>query len=714
MQSRHKTTRFFGLAACSFTIGAVATPVYANTLEEVVVLAKRRETNLQETVGAITAFSNDALQQLGIVRLADLGTSVPNVSVGEPQFSGTEVISMRGIAGQSGGIGQDDPVAVYLDGVYLGRPQSQQFAMVDIERIEVLKGPQGTLYGRNATAGAINIVTRRPQQTVAGVLEATIGNYDTTRVNGSIEGGLSDTVSGRASLYYQDFGGDLKNTFTGTDERYEEDWYSRVVLEYASQDDRHVVTLALDAGDTTIGTGLKNITVDGNRYIEVDDIALDLEGTELTRDTAGVALTYQGELSDQWRFQSITAYRDLDLDVIYDSDGTNVDAYLAAIPEFVPASIAIIRDTGSYQGISSEQYSQEFQLTYSSGNVDWIFGLFGYREEARHLLTIELLTNSDSPILSTDTDTENTAISYAAYSHLTYAFGDRYELSAGLRYSYEEKSIERQVFSGGMQTNEDLTDSWDDPTGELSLSMDITDGVMGYVSYSQGFKSGGFSSLSRNTPSFAPEYVNSFEAGLKSDLLDNRLRLNVAAFTMDYEDLQVRFPGDVGQLIIQNAAQASIDGLEIDATALLTENLSLVANFGYLDATYDDYSYEGVDYSGNRLNQAPEYSVFAALDYERDIASLGTVRAFVSYSWQDEEFFRPENDPLNGNQGFEKLDARLGLSPRAMPGFTFELWAQNLTDDRYVGAVVPLVADQLYYASINRPRTYGLRMVYSF
>ena len=262
MQSRHKTTRFFGLAACSFTIGAVATPVYANTLEEVVVLAKRRETNLQETVGAITAFSNDALQQLGIVRLADLGTSVPNVSVGEPQFSGTEVISMRGIAGQSGGIGQDDPVAVYLDGVYLGRPQSQQFAMVDIERIEVLKGPQGTLYGRNATAGAINIVTRRPQQTVAGVLEATIGNYDTTRVNGSIEGGLSDTVSGRASLYYQDFGGDLKNTFTGTDERYEEDWYSRVVLEYASQDDRHVVTLALDAGDTTIGTGLKNITVD--------------------------------------------------------------------------------------------------------------------------------------------------------------------------------------------------------------------------------------------------------------------------------------------------------------------------------------------------------------------------------------------------------------------------------------------------------------------
>lgn len=707
--SLSKAVATFALVACCVT---PAVSVAAEMLEEIVVVAKKRQTNLQDTAAAITAFTAETLDRMSVEDLADLGSAVPNLSVGEPQFSGTQVMSMRGIAGQSGGIGQDDPVAVYLDGVYLGRPQSQQFSLVDIEQIEVLKGPQGTLYGRNATAGAINIKTRRPGDTFSGRLEGGVGNFGTYRATASVEGPVADTVNARASVYYSDFGGDLKNTFLDTKERYQEEVYSRVVAEHVSLNGS-ILTLALDYGDATVGTGLKNITVDGNRYVDESEIALDLEGTELDRETGGIALTYERDLADAWTFKSVTAYRSLNLDVIYDSDGTNEQAYLDAIPEFIPPTIAIIRDTGSYQGIESEQLSQEFQLSYSSGNLDWLFGLYGYREEADHDLVIELLTNSPSPILSTDTSTTNTATSYAGFTHLNYAFGDRYEVSAGLRFSHEKKSMERAVFSGGALTEEDLEDSWSDPTGEISFSMHVTDDVFAYASYSQGFKSGGFSSLSRNTPSFAPEYVDSYELGLKSDFLDYRARLNLALFSMDYEDLQVRFPGEVGQLIIQNAAEASIDGAEVELTALVSENLQFLFGGAYLDATYGNYSYEGVDYTGNRLNQAPEYSAFLALDYSRELP-VGAFSAFVSYYWQDEEFFRAENDALNGNDGYETLNARMGLNLREIPGLSIELWGKNLTDDRYLGSVVPLVADQLYYASINRGRTYGLDVTYEF
>jgi iron complex outermembrane receptor protein len=432
------------------------------------------------------------------------------------------------------------------------------------------------------------------------------------------------------------------------------------------------------------------------------------------RSTTGAALTYEYDLNESWTLKSITAYRSLDLSVIYDSDGTNTQRYLDAIPQFIPASIAIIRDTGSLQVIEADQYSQELQLSFSNADIDWLLGLYAFRENSDHELVIELLVHSPSPILSTDTTSSNKATSYAAFTHVTYAINDRWELSGGLRYSYEKKAMERAVFSGGALTEEDLDDRWSDPTGEISLSVRLTEDVLGYLSFAQGFKSGGYSSLTRGSPSFAPEYVDAYEVGLKSEFLDRRVRLNLAAFRMDYEDLQVRFPGDVGQLIIQNATEATIDGAELELTALVSDFLTLSLAGAWLDATYGDYSFGGADFSGNRLNQAPEYSFSAVVDYGRQLPQLGELNASLSYYWQDEEFYRAENDDLNGNSGYEVLDGRISLSLDAVSGLSVALWGKNLTNDRYVGAVVPLVADRLYYASINRGRTYGLDVVYEF
>ncbi len=682
-------------------------------LEEVIVVAKKRETALQTTSGAISALGAEALEKQGVRSIADLKSVVPNVSIGEARLAANNIVAIRGISGQDGG--QDEPVGIYLDGVYLSRPQSHFFALVDIERIEVLKGPQGTLYGRNSTAGAINIITRKPGQTTEGMAFGSVANFDTYQVKGSIEGGLTPTLSGRLSFNYADFGGDLRNTLTGAHERQAQDGFVRGVLRYEA-DDRPTVDLSVDYARAEGATALKNMSVEGGNYGDPETVALDLPVRGYNREAGGFGLTITQALGDL-ELVSVTGYRKLDFDVVYDADASNIAAFQAAIARgLVPASAAILRDSRSFQAIASDQFSQELRLSGKTGRLDWMVGLYGYHETSDFAFDVNFLAQSAN-VASSRTRSANTATSYAAFTHLNYALTDRVEIEAGLRYSYERKEIDRDVFAaagGGSRVIENLEDSWSQVTGDVSLNFKPTEDVFVYLTAAQGFKSGGFNNTQPKSPSFGPENVVSYEAGVKTALFDHRARINLSVFHMDYDDLQVRFVAGLGQIIIRNAAKAKIDGAELETSAKLTPGLLASFNLAYLDARYDQFLFGAKDFSGHRLNQAPKWSLRAALNYARELPNGGEVRAQAAYAWQAREFYRAENDPLNGNPGYETVDARLGVSPFSDRRLSLEIWGKNLTDDRYVGAVIPLAGDLAYVGSINRGRTYGLDLKYAF
>ena len=714
-----KIERHLLLGAATCALASISTPAAlaentdetqeerAAVLDTVMVVAKKRETSLQDTSGSIVALGGAALEKIGAENISNIGKAIPNVSIGEPRLTNTQIISIRGIAGQDGGLGQDEPVSVYLDGVYLGRPQGHFFQLVDVERVEVLKGPQGTLYGRNSTAGAINIITKRPSGDFAGQVDASIGNFDYYRVRGSVENQLVGDLSARASFSYSDFGGDLDNEFTGEDVRANSEATGRLVFNYSPGGGDTEFNLSLDYSDSDADTALKNMTVNGNTFGDPDTVSLDLPMRALNRESGGVGLTVEHALSDSVTLKSITGLRQLEFDVEYDADATDEASFLAAIGDgFIPPSAAILRDARSFQRYDSDQFSQEFQIEFDNDRLNVLLGAFAYIEDTSVAFDVNLLAQSVN-IISTDTDTTVDSTALAGFMHSTFEVNPWVELEGGIRYSDEKKEMIRTTRVAGMYLTEDLEDSWNDWTMNASLNLRPKDGVLAYLTYAQGFKSGGFNGSQRGSDSFEPETVDSIELGLKTDFWNNRARLNLAAFHMTYDDLQVRSVFDVGQIQIENAAEATIKGVELEFLAQLTDDLVASFNAARLNAEYESYEFGSVDYSGNKLNQAPEWSLFTSLDYQRSFEGVGDIQAFLSYSYQSEEFYRAENDPLNGNPGFESLDGRLSWSPESKPNFSLSLWGKNLTDDRYVGSTVPLAGGIITLGSINRGRTLG-------
>lgn len=718
---------FAGTSAYAQSAPSAATPpppqdrttsTPTDQLDDIVVVAKKRETNLQDTSGAITAFSGDAVTKLGIADVSGLKGLVPNVSIGEPRLTANSIISIRGIAGQDGGIGQDEPVAVYLDGVYLGRPQGQFFSLVDIERIEVLKGPQGTLYGRNSTAGAISIITRKPSSQFGGTLEAGTGNFGYYHARGAVEGGIAPRLSARLSFNYSNFGGDLTNTLTGKRERASEEGLVRLVTRYdASATGGPTIDLSADYGRTTADTVLKNLTVNGGSYGDPDTVSLDLPGRKLHRDVGGVGLTIGQKLSDAVSLTSVTGYRHLDFNVRYDADATDAATFLSAVAlGRIPAPLAILRDSASFQAVRSDAYSEELRLAGDAGALKWMVGAFAYDEKSDFDFQVNFLAQSAN-ILSSSTSASNTSTSFAGFTHLEWKLSDLFELEGGLRYSYERKRMRRAIVATSpapSSTVEDLSKSWGNVTGDLTLNIRPTTGVLGYITVAQGFKSGGFNATQAGSPAFNPEKVVSYEAGIKTDFLDRRARLNLSVFHMNYDDLQVRFAAGIGQITIQNAAKATIDGVEFEALGRAAPGLTLGFTGAYLNARYDRYTLGAVDFSGNRLNQAPRWSLRGSADYDTALGRAGQLSLHAGYSWQSREYYRAQNDLLNSNPGYENLEARVGFSPSGIKGATIEVWGKNLTDDRYVGAVVPLANDLVFIGSINRGRTYGVDFRFKF
>ena len=684
-------TACFGLAV----FAAVQTTVAQTVLEEVIVTAEKRESSLQDTALSITAYDGDYLRSFEIQEVQDLSVQTPSMAFS--RAGGEAQIYLRGVGNNTFGIGVDPSVALHLDGVYLGRSQMGLGQFLDVERVEVLRGPQGTLYGRNATGGTLNIISKKPGDEWNGDIQGYFGNFDRKDVRLGVGGPVSDQVGVRVAFRAMDddgFTDDLDPA--GGDEIDDQSaLVGRATLEFTP-----VENLSLTVtGDWTDFTS-------GNRTIRpLDDTgiaqvlgALPLGDFDETRNnlptfhdfqTGGVTATLVWDITPNIQLTSVTGYRTFEDQFQFNTDGTELDV---TITQFE-------RDT--------EQFSQEIRLaSVGLDRWEWMIGGFYYNEEKEEALGLpnrKFLTGGNPPYTPNSFNIfgENETDSVAVFGQVSFQATEKIKLTFGARYTDEEKEdLGATRFIGGDFTGistpanttnptvvRDVTESWDAFTPKFGIDYDHTDDMKFYFTASRGFKSGGTNSLSTQPTPFDPEFVWAYEGGLKSTFNGGRTRANFAGFYYDYEDLQVSTFID-GTVRIDNATTADIFGFEAEISTIVTENLTWDFNFSYLDAEYGNFvstfagSSEVVNLEGNTLINAPEFKIYSAVNYEQPLVSGGTLAFTGQVSYQDEVFFTKENESLLSQDGFALVDVRLAYRP-ADARWEIAGVARNLFDEEY-------------------------------
>lgn len=671
-------------------------------LAEITVTATRTgETSLQQTPIAVSALSVDELDRRGVDTLRDIGGFVPNVTITSNEEYAQPYI--RGIGTGSFSVTSDPSTTVHLDGVYLARPVMLFTNFVDLERVEVLRGPQGTLYGRNAAAGGINLVSKKPSADFEGRLALETGSFSRFRVTGALNGPIAGPqLTGRLSFIHSTDDGFVKNlrstTPDGPARLADEDVNAvRGALRFQPSDtvDLNFSADYLDTrGPNSILKPANNVlpALLGARDI-ADRWTVDLNDTPDYRQVnEGAALNAEVRLANNYRLNSITGYRRSRYDLFNDEDGTELDVI-----------DVIVKDR-------QDQFSQELQVVSDqTSRFSWIGGLFYFHENASADQVVGFLGDVLPRTLN-----KNTTDAYAGYLQATFKAGDRVSAIAGGRYSYEEKSCS---FQRGAGPQVDKRQSWTSFTPKVGLNYQATDDLFIYGTRSKGFKSGVCNA--RTASVIDPENVLAYELGAKSEFLDQRLRVNTAVFYTDYKDLQVlTFQGGEGA-DTRNAAQATLYGLELEVTALPVDALALSLTIGTLHATYDKFESVDilgapVDVSGKTLPLAPKITASAAADYTWKRAAGGEVTFHVDYKWTDDVYFTQFNDSFTRQAAYGLLNARVEYtSPSGQ--WRVAGYGENLTDKAYWMTMFQygFTADDTA-GLIRPPRTWGLKAEYRF
>jgi iron complex outermembrane receptor protein len=722
-----RATRFIlmtGMASAAFCAAAPAwaqesqAPAEQAQDQDIVVTATRRATSLQNVPISISALTGETIQEAGIGRIEDFSTQLPNVYI-TPRELRTAGISIRGIAADLNNPGLDQSVGVYVDGVYMGRAATLNTSLFDLERIEVLRGPQGTLYGRNTIAGAMNIITRLPGEDRLDA-EASYGNYDAIRANMAGSVTLSPgTAWASAGVSIDRRDGYYLNTATDTRLDDADSLSGRVALRLKPGGGGIEIVLRADASRDRTHSGaydvLNNGAFTGAPFADADPndriVAQDVN-TSQDRDIWGVSAQIDAPVAGG-TLTSITAYRTYEWHNIQDNDYSVLSLLATGIDE------------------DQTQFSQEVRfVSPSGGRFDYVAGLYYFRQTLDTLSTVivgpdlGIYPTPEIAAISADVTTD----SYAAFGRASYAFTDQFTLSLGARYTIEDKSL---VFS---QTGDpfeviaptipqrtiDRRDENFSPSATLEWRP--AERILAYATVAAGFKSGGFNVFSvtaTDDAEYRPEKVVSYEIGIRTELLDRRIRLNAAFFYMDYTNLQqnqlITSGGGIARYQTSNAAEAHSAGFEMDIAARLGSRLEATASYGYSNAEFDAYpdaTPAGADYTGNRLAFAPRHSASAALEWSPDLTAGLRLYTRGEIAYRSRIYFGSDN--RFSDDGLALLNARIGIGP-ASGAWRATLWGRNLTDATYAinqaaGAVVP---DQTIQA-LGAPRTYGVELRFGF
>lgn len=695
----------------------------AEALDEVIVTARRREESLQDVPIAVSAYSGEFLEEIGAIDITALAQSTPNTTLEVSRATNTTLTAyIRGVGQQDPLAGFEGGVGIYLDDVYLARPQGTVFDVYDVERIEVLRGPQGTLYGRNTIGGAVRYVTRRLSDEPELEVRASLGSYSQAdlMLKGSMPVSESLKIGATVATFNRDGFGD--NLFTGEDNADKEILAFRGSLEWQPTDELFV-RLHGDFSDddssprhgrrllpSGAGDPVLNDVFDTRAGIST--IPTSNAGLEQEVKQGGIGLLAEWSIDDQWSLKSITSYREDDSESLIDFDNLPADTFDAPV---------------IYE---NRQFSQEFQATYVGDRASGVFGLYYLDSNAFNAFDVLIFSALTSFTLG-DYDTE----AWAAFADFTWDIGDSLVLSVGARYTEDERTatVTRESFAGlgspyfgnagAISTtipvpgfvptfNGNRTDSDFNP--RVSLSWSPSDEHNLYVSYAEGFKGGGFDprgayQFPEVQAGFEPETVESIEIGAKSTWLDGKLRTNLAIFVADYTDVQVP-----GSIILDNdndgvadgfagtttnAGKADIEGFEVEAVAQFTDAFSSTLSIGYIDAEYTEWLVAAndpvtgeptfVDISDQRVFQnTPEWTGNLLLRYEWPLdlfSKAGDLALLGSASYKDDTFQFEIADPLVDQEAYTLIDASLVWTSEDRR-YQLGLHGKNLSDEEYIVA----------------------------
>ena len=730
------------LLATAMALGYVgAMPAAAQQsvgLEEIVVTAQKREESIQDVPVAVTAFTASDIAAQGFTNIAQLADFTPNMvfdtTTSISGLSSGAAVFMRGIGQIDFALTTDPGVGTYVDGVYSARSVGGVLDVLDIERVEILRGPQGTLFGRNTMGGAINITSKKPGNEFEGAAEVTIGNFSRFDVRAAVNLPLSDVAALRLSGSSKQRDGFVDRVLVGDELGEENRQAFRAALSYAPNDffDFYATLDYSTLDETSAGSVLAGITQADNvivfnmfdapgnsvpgfgtdvlfddRFITNDPdrtFATGPTGTQLDAWGASATLTFN---FDTLQLKSISALRETDGDFFRDPDNTPLTITHTSNPDY-----------------DHEQLSQEFQFVGAFGErVQYVGGLFFLAEEGTDNVFVPLAPSLGFITNLTDIDNDSVAV----YVQATIDVTDTWSLTLGSRRTEDDKEyvpFQTILFGAAgpapgvavpLIPSDTVSSSFEETTSRVAVEWAAAKDFLAYASFTQGFKSGGFNfryvvPRAAALP-FDPETLDSYEAGFKWQGLDNRLRINGTAFFMEYEDIQVQVFEVGGGPLTQNAGAADINGLELEVFALPTPNLLISAAFGYTDAEYTDLNPPTIDLAASlsldaKLSNTPEITFSASVEYTVPL-SRGSLRFRTDYSHTDDIYNDAQNSPFLFQDAYGIWNASVGFTSAS------DLWdvvlsGTNLGDERYIVSGDSNFGLGFHEANYNRPREYGL------
>ncbi|SFR91741.1 TonB-dependent receptor [Sphingomonas jatrophae] len=749
------------------TTTAATTPETAAAnggLQDIVVTARRTSESLQTVPVAVTALSGDFLDRQNVQDVTSVPQFTPNLSILQQSTSVTAAsVYIRGIGNQEPSSAAEQGVGVYLDGVYVARSAGALFDLVDLERIEVLRGPQGTLFGRNTVGGAIQLVSKKPSNDFHVEAKAGYGRYNEWFVRGRVDTGYIGGSVIKASIagLHKQRNGYVNNLLTPSKRDPGAQNGDAITANVQADFDAVTVNYNFDYNDRRGTAPFFQVIVASPDFVNyynaspafggdplqisrdrLDDVKqagfVDRKGRlryDARAKIEGHALTVALEPVDGLTVKSITAYRKFFQDTILTLGGQgNTRGVLLDPVTFAPSIGATTPYNGNNAPQKQHQFSQELQALGTVGEISYVAGLYYFYENAsesnNQQLTFILPGGQAGLNLTPLQAFGSTSESAAAFGQVSWkpvALDEKMELTGGIRYTADRKTI---LLAGDVQPNLRGAVDFDNVSWLASANYRFTPAIMAYARVSTGYRSGGFNPRASTLNSFDPEKATAYEIGLKSELFDRKLRLNLAAFQTDYDDLQInQFASGTGGAtsLVVNAGKVVFRGFEAEMTAAPTDNLTFDGSVGYTQPKFKSFLYRDpannqvVDVADEaHMNMVAKFQAHAGAQYSADVG-MGNLTGRVDYAYRSQIIFYPldRTSPFNHDirsRPDHNLKARLSLSDVKVGGSTMEfgIWGDNLTNQTNIDFAIDFGGLGYGAASFKRPRTYGVDAKVSF
>lgn len=725
-------------------------------LEDIIVTAQKRAENLQETPLAISAVTQQTIEARSISSVANLGSIAPSLVVsaaaGAPNNAG---LFIRGLGSADPLLTADSPVGLYVDGIVIARSAGSAFEVADLERVEVLRGPQGTLYGRNTIGGAVNLITRKPDETFGIRQKFSVGNYDFRQSRTVVDTGeLGDSGLRASFTYLHKQRNGIVNNIKTPDQRdpgaYRTDGARAAILFDRKSGFRASYTydynrskafsnaFQLTAARPDLfaffaaspGAGGGTFTVSPTR---LDQVSIDSDGKVI--DTVqGHALTLEVDINDDVTLKSLTGYRKWAQDVNDSSYQGNADLLGRRFGQGATLFPVSLYHAAGFR--RQRQWSQELNLIGKIGDtVDYVLGAYYFNEKGHENSpqVADIITAGGARRFNPQLTYSAESTTKAIFLQSTWHVSDRLGLTGGARYTWDEKAIDQTQPVVRVPTADFSKFNW-----AMTADYKFDDGIMGYARVATGYKAGGFSARAFDS-GFNPESLTSYEVGLKTDFFDRRLRFNTTAYYADHKDLQVNSFVVTGtgaaSAVITNAGKARYKGIEVEANAVPYPGLTTYATFGYVDRKFKKFEIfnttaNSLGYPVGQTIDIAEIAKFsysasttlnAGAQYEFAVENLGNMAFRLDYNYRGKIFFNP--NPITApfsdqiaSPARGLFDARITLSDLELGATkaSIALWGKNITDRKYKAVGVDFGSSGFAGNVYGDPATWGLDVSFKF